>query len=203
MLVRSDRSARRMRAAALVILVGGCFVACTDAEEREPLGMSADAGPAGVRPDSMPPTRPMPDGPIVPSSEPDAATAHPADAAVSVAPVPEDAALPWDGAAPSRDEPSLEPVDAGIRDEMDTPSSDPDRPSCNGPSDCGPTQFCFFSRLARCGAEDTPGHCTERPIAGSCATAMRTVCGCDGHTYPNACHAWESGSDVAADGACM
>lgn len=186
-------------------------VGCTDAEERIPeMEATADAHvPPSTRPDAaaVPTPAPAPDGSTTPPDDrtdpvpPPAAPPPPPDGGVSIGPVPEDAAVP-DSDTPRDDTPSLEPVDAGMRDEMDTPEPDPALFDCTGPADCEADQFCFFSRANRCGASGRPGRCVDRPPPGSCADAARPVCSCDGHTYPNACHAWEAGTDVAADSAC-
>lgn len=195
------RALVRVGSGGLVVAVVS-LVACTDAESRAP-SASTDAAPppsSSSRPDGSSSPAPQPAPEPLPAR--DAGSDPPTDSGIAIAPVPQDGGVPWDGAAPRDETPSLEPVDAGVRDEMDTAEPDPSIWRCHGPADCEADEFCFFPRAARCGAEDTPGRCVARPAPGTCSETARTVCGCDGHTYPNACTAWESGTDVAADGAC-
>lgn len=49
-------------------------------------------------------------------------------------------------------------------------------------------------------APDAEGRCAPRPQV--CPMIYRPVCGADGRTYPNACHAERAGVGLAHDGAC-
>ena len=69
--------------------------------------------------------------------------------------------------------------------------------ACTGPSDpaCGPDAYCKVE-----GASDAGGRCAPRPQM--CPMIYQPVCGADGRTYPNACHAARAGANLAHDGAC-
>ncbi|MFN3197356.1 MAG: Kazal-type serine protease inhibitor family protein [Bradymonadia bacterium] len=51
-----------------------------------------------------------------------------------------------------------------------------------------------------CGADDRPGVCTPSPEL--CSQLYAPVCGCDGNTYSNICHAAGAGVDVVSNEAC-
>ena len=69
-------------------------------------------------------------------------------------------------------------------------------PPCSPP--CGSGQFCEF-HAGECGASGG-GTCNVRP--GVCTALFDPVCGCDGHTYSNPCHAQGAGQSIVYDGPC-
>lgn len=78
------------------------------------------------------------------------------------------------------------------------PGRAPDKPlACAGPSDpaCGPNAYCKADSASKAG-----GRCAPRPEM--CPMIYQPVCGADGRTYPNACHAARAGVNLAHAGAC-
>lgn len=65
---------------------------------------------------------------------------------------------------------------------------------------CAENLYCSYPQSAQCGAGDQSGTCQTRPQA--CTRDYRPVCGCDDHTYGNACTAASAGVSVIHDGAC-
>ena len=65
---------------------------------------------------------------------------------------------------------------------------------------CGAGEFCDWEPGEFCGAADHLGTCRPQPQA--CAQIFAPVCGCDGQTYSNACHANGAGVSVASQGPC-
>lgn len=63
---------------------------------------------------------------------------------------------------------------------------------------CADGSYCAFKTA--CGNLDGGGTCTKKPQI--CNHLMAPVCGCDGKTYPNGCHAAREGVSVSAQGAC-
>lgn len=75
--------------------------------------------------------------------------------------------------------------------------------SCGGRrlnSTCDDGLFCQIEQ--QCGRADQTGTCTI-PSTICPAVAPRTVCGCDGVDYDDACHAHAVGANVDHDGACV
>lgn len=69
-----------------------------------------------------------------------------------------------------------------------------------GLPECEKAEYCKFSEKDRCGETDRPGLCTQRPQL--CPQVFKQVCGCDGHTYTNACFAAAAGVSVRSQGPC-
>jgi hypothetical protein len=68
---------------------------------------------------------------------------------------------------------------------------------------CGPDMACadgFFCDDSACGAADAAGTCQPRPEV--CPEFYSPVCGCDGVTYSNECHANGAGTSAAFEGEC-
>lgn len=67
---------------------------------------------------------------------------------------------------------------------------------CSSNADCAVDEYCALPWGTCAG----PGVCTARD--GTCPTVVSPVCGCDGHTYGNACEAAGAGVPVRSDGEC-
>ncbi len=65
---------------------------------------------------------------------------------------------------------------------------------------CSATEYCNFSASAMCGRADATGTCATRPQL--CPAIYLPVCGCDGMTYSNSCHANSVGQGVLHTGPC-
>jgi hypothetical protein len=74
--------------------------------------------------------------------------------------------------------------------------------SCGGLHgvECAEGLYCDTAPEALCGAADAGGTCAVRPLA--CTKEYAPVCGCDDHTYGNACTAASSGVSIAHEGEC-
>lgn len=81
-------------------------------------------------------------------------------------------------------------------------TADPEGAICGtrGVAACPANMFCSYAAGADCGESDKPGHCMTRPEL--CPEIFQPVCGCDGKTYPNACHAASSKVGVRESAAC-
>jgi hypothetical protein len=73
---------------------------------------------------------------------------------------------------------------------------------CDGPLHlrCAEGQYCNSIRAGVCPGPRQFGVCAAE--AQICPDIFQPVCGCDGQTYPNACHAAAAGVAVAHTGAC-
>lgn len=79
---------------------------------------------------------------------------------------------------------------------------DPEGAVCGtrGAATCPADMFCSYAAGADCGEADRAGHCMKRPEL--CPEIFQPVCGCDGKTYPNACHAASAKVGVRQNAAC-
>ena len=95
------------------------------------------------------------------------------------------------GAAPEEDVQVDESLTAGART-----CGGPRDLTCRKADDCAAGSFC----QKPAGACDGAGVCAAQPQL--CSDIFDPVCGCDGHTYPNACSASAAGVNVASSGQC-
>jgi hypothetical protein len=78
----------------------------------------------------------------------------------------------------------------------------PDEVACGGRAGntCSATQYCAYAAGQSCGRADAQATCQTRPEV--CTALYQPVCGCDGVTYSNSCHAAGAGTGVDHTGPC-
>ncbi|HEY2709670.1 MAG TPA: Kazal-type serine protease inhibitor domain-containing protein [Caulobacteraceae bacterium] len=64
---------------------------------------------------------------------------------------------------------------------------------------CGAHEYCRLTPKM-CHVSDAQGVCATKPRF--CPEIFRPVCGCNGHTYGNACAAAQAGASVLHNGRC-
>ncbi len=79
---------------------------------------------------------------------------------------------------------------------QDSPSAGAAGTACRSNLDCDARSYCAFP-VGACGG---PGFCEIRPEV--CPHFLDPVCGCDHHTYGNACEAAAHGESILHGGAC-
>ncbi|MBX7077707.1 MAG: hypothetical protein K1X88_00885 [Nannocystaceae bacterium] len=80
---------------------------------------------------------------------------------------------------------------------------EPEGQACGGFAglQCDDGEFCSYTAEQNCGAADQMGECLIKPEV--CIALFKPVCGCDGQTYSNSCHAAGAGTSVAHEGECV
>jgi len=64
---------------------------------------------------------------------------------------------------------------------------------------CGAGEYCDIG-MGNCGTADASGVCKKKPEV--CTEDFKPVCGCDGKTYSNLCHAAAKGASIDHMGKC-
>ncbi len=91
-------------------------------------------------------------------------------------------------------------TDSGATDSGATDSGATDGGATDGGATCVANGDCDRSQYCAGPSCDGPGECLPRPRL--CPDVYMPVCGCDGMTYSNSCHAAAAGVRVASEGAC-
>ncbi|MET0386819.1 MAG: Kazal-type serine protease inhibitor domain-containing protein [Polyangiales bacterium] len=91
---------------------------------------------------------------------------------------------------------------SGGAGEVDDDAGAPQGVVCGtrGAAECKPDEFCNFEPDQDCGGTDRGGVCEVKPEV--CSEEDQPVCGCDSHTYSNACDAHSAGISVLHTGLC-
>ena len=66
---------------------------------------------------------------------------------------------------------------------------------------CSAAEYCAYAPGQMCGAADAQATCKPRP--DNCSIDGTPVCGCDGHTYGNACQAAAHGTGLSSLASCL
>ena len=80
--------------------------------------------------------------------------------------------------------------------------SEPSICGTRGAGPCDEGEYCNHPIGANCGRSDAPGVCTPFDPTMACTREYFPICGCDGVTYSNPCHADVAGISVDFEGPC-